>query len=398
MSANGDLYDALIRHQVLLMRYSAVLQERVQRELDGVEEEIADKIRSRLMDGSSLETDADVRRLERLLEQVQRLRQLAWDRATGVWMDELGQLAELEPELFSQILQTVLPVQVAMSSITRAQALALLEEDPFEGRVMRDWARAIAEEDLRRISAEIRAGMIAGEGSAVIARRVVGSARLRGTDGATEITRRGAQALTRTAINHLSHAARRAFIKANADLFDGELFVATLDSRTTAVCRANDGQVFPLNKGPMPPLHFNCRSLRVPNLDPDHLGERPAVPSTQRQLLREYADQAGIPTPTTRDGLPYGHKTGFDEFARRRKREMIGQVPGATSYQEWLSTQPAWFQDDVLGKTKGRLFRDGQLTLDKFVNRRGGELTLSQLAELHASAFQAAGLDPGAFR
>jgi hypothetical protein len=35
-------------------------------------------------------------------------------------------------------------------------------------------------------------------------------------------------------------------------------FLATLDSKTTVQCAANDGKTFPVGEGPMPPLHANC--------------------------------------------------------------------------------------------------------------------------------------------
>ena len=76
---------------------------------------------------------------------------------------------------------------------------------------------------------------------------------------------------------------------------------------------------------------------------------------------------------------------------------MTGRVPAKVTYQQWLTRQSNQFQDDVLGKTKGILFRKGGLRLDKFVNRRGDELTLSQLATTQAKAFRSAGLNPENF-
>jgi hypothetical protein len=90
-------------------------------------------------------------------------------------------------------------------------------------------------------------------------------------------------------------------------------------------------------------------------------------------------------------------KGEFDKFSRKRIRELTGQVPATTSYQTWLKSQSKEFQEDVLGKTKAKLFRDGKLQLDKFVTRNGTELTLSQLAKKHADAFRAAGLNPEDF-
>jgi hypothetical protein len=50
-----------------------------------------------------------------------------------------------------------------------------------------------------------------------------------------------------------------------------------------------------------------------------------------------------------------------------------------------------------MGVTKAKLFRDGGLELDKFVHRNGDELTLRELAQKHADAFRAAGLDPSKY-
>lgn len=79
------------------------------------------------------------------------------------------------------------------------------------------------------------------------------------------------------------------------------------------------------------------------------------------------------------------------------QRRNIGTVPNDVTYGEWLKTQPDWFQDDVLGKTKGKLFRSGGLKIDQFVDRRGDSLTLSELAREKPAAFDEAGLDPQDF-
>ena len=74
------------------------------------------------------------------------------------------------------------------------------------------------------------------------------------------------------------------------------------------------------------------------------------------------------------------------------RASMDGQVPQDMTYQQWLKSKPAAFQDDVLGPTKGKLFRDGDLPLDRFVDRKGRELTLDELRKKDAEAFKRAGL------
>jgi len=57
------------------------------------------------------------------------------------------------------------------------------------------------------------------------------------------------------------------------------------------------------------------------------------------------------------------------------------------TYQEWLRKQPRDVVDEVLGKTKAKLFNDGRLTLDKFVDYKGDVYTLDELRKHEKSAF-----------
>lgn len=396
-TVNEDLFDALVRHQIYLLRTSGAIRNRIFALLDATEADIADKIRSRLLNATGLDTPADVRRMESLLSAIRVTRLRAWDQVTEDWLQQVRDVATSEPVLMAGVVRTVSPVVLDLVLPSSRTLKAIATSNPFEGRTLKQWAQSIAAEDLRRIENAVRVGMVQGESSAEIARRVVGTANLRGVDGVTQITRRSAEAITRTAVNHVSNQARREFINANADLFEEEQYVATLDSRTTPVCRGNDGKRFPIGKGPIPPLHFNCRSLRVPVIDGDALGNRPAKPVTEKQLLREFSEKNGFPAPKKRADLPHGTKTQYDQFARARIRELTGRVPAKETYQTWLTKQSASFQDDVLGRTRAQLFRKGGITLDRFTNRTGDEIPLSQLAKSHADAFRAAGLDPEDF-
>lgn len=81
--------------------------------------------------------------------------------------------------------------------------------------------------------------------------------------------------------------------------------------------------------------------------------------------------------------------------ARARSRwinKNFGNNPDVMTYQDWLKAQPAALQDEVLGQRKGKLFRDGGLTVDSFADRAGNELTLKQLSLRRPEAFDKAGL------
>lgn len=397
-TANTALRDAMVRHQIQLQRFSANVTNKVHALLNASEQDLADMIRNRLLTAAGLDTPADVKRLQTLLGMIENLRNTTWATVDSEWKNQLTALATAEPSFLANQLDTTSPAVLDLALPAITQLKALVTAQPFEGATLKEWSSKLRSDDKVRIESQIRLGMMAGEDSATIARRIVGSARLLGADGVTEITRRNADAISRTAVNFISNQARRAFINSNKDLFSQEMYLATLDSRTTPLCRSLDGDLFEVGKGPIPPLHWNCRSTRVPVLDGKVIGQRPARAFTEQQMLREFAEKKGIkPVPKSRKDLPHGTKGEYDEFARAYMNAHTGQVPASMNYQDWLKTQSASFQDDILGKAKGKLFRDGGLDLKKFVNRNGDEITLADLAKKQAEAFRAAGFDPGDF-
>ena len=61
------------------------------------------------------------------------------------------------------------------------------------------------------------------------------------------------------------------------------------------------------------------------------------------------------------------------------------QVGGTRQYYDILKNQPAAVQDDALGKTKGKIFRNAGLTPEEFkkasVDQLYNELTLEEMAK-----------------
>jgi len=62
-----------------------------------------------------------------------------------------------------------------------------------------------------------------------------------------------------------------------------------------------------------------------------------------------------------------------------------GEVSAKTTYPQWLRRQPKAFQDEVLGKARAKLFRDGKLPIDRFIDDRGNTLTLAELVSRDSS-------------
>lgn len=123
-------------------------------------------------------------------------------------------------------------------------------------------------------------------------------------------------------------------------------------------------------------------------ISPDGLvGDRPYVTDTRTRQKREIDFRA----------IAKAENKTVAQVRNEWKAKNIGQLPANTNYGDFLRRQDPAFQDEVLGKTKAKLFREGKLPIDKFVDRGGNELTLKQLAKLQPTAFREAGLDPSKF-
>lgn len=402
MPTSNELFrDAMVRHQIGLQRVQGSIRNDILALLDATEKDLSALIRKRLksvVPGKGVEFSlATTKRLQILQKAISTLRRTATSNMLKLWNKEMAELLKSEIKFVASAMSAVTPTALSLALPEITTLLSLVTQSPFEGKVMRQWASNIHSKDLNRIMDQIKIGMVQGDSSAAIARRVVGTARLNGTNGVTEITRRHAASITRTAVNHFSNKAKEALYLANSDIIKKEVYVATLDGVTTAICSSLDGREFKVGEGPRPPLHFNCRSTRIGIIDSRVAGERPIKPVTERGLVREFAQKNKLGRITSRSRLPFGTKGTFDKFARVRTRELIGRVPVTQTYQQFLKNQPVQFQNDVLGVTKAKLFRKGGLTLDRYVDVKGNELTLRQLAVLEKDAFIKAGLDPKDF-
>jgi SPP1 gp7 family putative phage head morphogenesis protein len=241
--------------------------------------------------------------------------------------------------------------------VSQARVQAAATSRPFQS-VHLKWATQgeHVDELFRRrmglVRDEIRRGFVEGATTPEIVNRIRGTRRLNFSDGILEISRRSAETMVRTAVNHTANAARQVIFEENEDLIAGVRYVAILDGRTTAICRALDGNIYPIDKGPRPPQHPNCRSTTV-------------------EILKDEIDSVAKGPRGTLN---------------------VKGGPEYNSYNDWLKTQPKPFVEDVLGKKKAKLYLDGNLPLDKFVDKKGAELTLDQLRVKESDAFKAAGL------
>lgn len=355
-TVNERIQDDLTARDLELERYKRGLILRVLKLLSAVETGLLELIVK--LDPSAVAPRYRDARTARLLGEVQKMIDTYGKSLERDVLPELTTLAKHESQFGVRMFNGVIPVALDTVAPSVPNLKAAVTSRPFQGRVLKEWVKDHPPAVKARLRQTIRQGVAEGHTIDQMTRSIRGTAANQYRDGVMETNRRGAEAMVRTAVNHTVTAAREATYEANDDLIKGVRWVSTLDSRTSEVCMARDGKVYPINSGPRPPAHPNCRSSTVP-------------------IMKSWKE-LGIDLPETEAST---------------RASMDGQVADATTYQTWLKGRDASFQDDVLGKTKGALFRRGDLPLDRFVDTSGRSYSIDELRRREPEAFKQAGLD-----
>ena len=282
------------------------------------------------------------------------------DKSGRLLAKELGELAKIEVNFTAGQLQRALP-DVAQGvvrtvEVTPAFAEAVITADPTDigtavlsdnleevvegssramkltarqgaairmpdGRSIGKAFRGLAERQAQIFATTVQDGLLSGESTQEIARRLIGTLefsteaktlrQLQLSGGQlTKMATHQVKTLVRTSVNATSNAASQRVYRANPQVTKKYRWLATLDGRTTAICRSLDQQVFEYGKGPTPanPPHFGCRSTTVAVVDWEGLSNKYGID------LR--------PKPS-----------------RVRRPSSEGAVPLGTSYGKWLHDQ-----------------------------------------------------------
>lgn len=276
-----------------------------------------------------------------------------------------------EDSLIATLGTVELDDQVRHTPITQQRIRAILNTEPFQGRVLRGHVDKIGENVVDRIGVQLRLGMAREESIDDLVRRIRGRRSGRGfTDGVMRTTTRDAEALVRTAVTYTANAGMLGTLRENASILAGVRYVATLDDRTTLICFSLDGEVWELDDPelvvPGEATHFGCRSILVGVIDWAKLGLDAPPPGD-----RIARDLSGL---TDKE---------FDHaISTRRSRGEFGpveRVSSNTMAKDWLRSQPRRVQDEIMGPRRAELFREGKVTLKQMVTDDRRVVNLDEL-------------------
>ena len=351
-TVNGRLLDQAIRRQVYLLRFGSgavkdtlrFLDERLFDELIAILSARLSRIEQRGVDLGPVTTD----RIRQMVQETAALLRVRMNDAGRRVRQVAGDLAGIEAEAAVKAMQRLSPTGLDLQFRTlQLSQLQTILDTGINGTPLDSWFDKLGQDTVARIEQQIGIGIATGETNEQVIRRIRGTRAGGYMDGVLGGTRRQAQTVVRTTMNHVSTQTRQRTYAANPDLVKGVQWVSTLDTRTSDVCKARDGKVYPLDKGPRPPAHPNCRSTVTPVL------------KSWRELGFKAKD---VPAAT--------------------RASMDGQVPASVSYGDWLNDQTPDRQDEALGRRRAELFRAGKISVEDLVRQDGKPLTLEQLRDL----------------
>ena len=285
-------------------------------------------------------------RIESKLAFVDALINAEFKQYTDDLSEQLVLFAEEEAEFTAASLNKVDELAAATIPAT-SQLKAAINARPFNNRLLKDYLNDFSKEQAKAVRNAVSMGFFEGKSTREIIGEVVGSKSLGYKNGILNISRTSAERMVRTSIAHTASVAKSYTLEDNIDIAPYYEWSSVLDGRTSPICQAGDGTVYRVGKGPLAPHHYNCRSIEVPLLAEDVriVNKKPVKKDT----------------------------TGSEQ-----------------DYNTWLGKQSKKFQIEVLGKEKANLFRNGGLSVDKFVNNSGQTLTLDQLKTKYPTAWEEA--------
>lgn len=350
--ARSSLTNAAVRHQVMLERLKVAEAREYNKLIPILEKQVRDML-AKLNTPVSKLTRAQ---LTALLRELRGAQEAALKQAQDSLMRRLQRISAYETGFEARLLTEATPSSFSFGAATAdaAWSSALNTALSATGDLLEPFVRDMTAREVATVNKVIQRGYAEGWTNDEIVRVLRGTKKLNFNDGLLKALGKHNVTLVRTAIQHVSNQAREATWVANN--IEQYRWVSVLDGRTSTQCRSLDGDIFTIGKGPRPPIHMNCRSTTVAII--------PGLEHLSDSLTRASKD---------------------------------GQVKASTTYYEWFKTQSKQFQDSVLGPTRGKLFRDGGLSAERFaqlqLNAAFEPLTLEEMEKLEPLAFRRAGID-----
>lgn len=379
-AAQIAIANALTQHSSYSYRASTAVVNRLNDEVDRLTRALTGELSERLEDLSKAELDAFVAgkyttsRLKALKAEIDGWGKALSEAIESEWSASALSLAGFEAayvaDLMGQALDDLPKVTIKPKSIFE-RAL----QTPVMGRHVQEMASALAPKQVDQVYALLRQGISTGQTNGEIIRALRGTQALGYKDGLTHAAKADVERFVRTARNHVANVAGEEMWRDLGVTHVKRL--AALEGRTCGVCAALDGLVYAIDDAkPAATLHPNCRCRYVASIDDEVSGNRPFVRALKVKK---------------RDGTDRFRSIG--DMTKNQREEAglkVGQVKATTTYGKWFAGQDAAYQREWLGPSRYKLYKEGGMSLDRFVDVQAGkQYSLEELRQRDADTFKA---------
>lgn len=342
-SVNEKLFNSYTRHQIGLTRVATGNSEALISILNKYDPQI-----EKILLGINSSTSKTA--LNKALREIRKVNIKAYLNVEKQMKKQLQEMAFAEAKWQKEALRGATPAEAFRQMKPKVPTQKVLKDmvvnTAFAGALLEEHVNGMEIGRYNRMRDTLRRELSAGGTDAAvqdaIMKGIIGTAANNYKDGQLDYGRRSLDQKQRTLHNGVAQETRTEFAEQNDEIFDGVQWVSVLDNLTSDICMSLDGTVFPVDEGPRPPAHINCRSEVVP-------------------IVKDWEEM------------------GLSDLGPGTRKSMSGEVPETMTYNEWLRDQPRDVQDEILGPTRADLFRDYNLPLDRFVDETGARLTLDEL-------------------
>lgn len=356
MAISPELLLAQTPHDIALNQFATKLS----RQTIPFLEEAAKYIRSRL--NNEWETVTSIKRLNSLQRDIDNQLSDIYGRMDDLLFSEFQPLSVQEGQFtvdsVNEVLNddfVMLPVedQKLWSAVTNAPLLL----DPKSGPIdFTKFVEGVGINSISKVSNFMGFGYAQGLTLQEMVSGIIGNRKNNYKDGLIEQDRVAAERMVRTSVNHIATQTRLKVYNSNKRIVEGYRIIATLDSRTSTICKGYD-QTIVMNDDkfkPHPPFHPNCRTTVIPEI------KDKALEDSKGTRAANFKAQGDV------------------------KAGKVGQVPATTQYYDLLKQQSAAQQDLALGPARGKIFRNAGLSISEFrkamVDQMNQPITLSEMA------------------
>lgn len=322
------------------------------------------------------------RRLAKLLKLVNATTTNHYKKAASANKSGLSGVAAASAKATQNIVNSSLGVSLGATLPPTSTLQALAGKVLVEGDTVGNYWSAQSAQVRGNFVRQMRMGIAGGEPLQQLIARVRGTKENNFSDGIMNATKKKAEALVRSSVAAVNNQAILNTYEANADLFNGYQWLATLDTRTSDICKARSGLTWDMDFQPVghgiawspPPAHFNCRSTVIGVLKPwSDLADKP-LPAVGAKTLKEEL-QKSLEARGLSPAL-------ISSAINKTQKSMDGYVAGDINFEDWLKGKSESFQKQILGEPKWELWKNGKISFVDLVDQKSNPRTVAELQAL----------------